>query len=164
MVLQLKPLFMGEAESLPIDGEIYLSAVEIGGLHPLQQPVRVRGEVRLISGVVTLRGTAYFRYDGPCDRCAAPIRREMAIGMDHILVTSLNNEDNDDFLLVENYQLPLDELTEADILLNLPSKILCREDCRGLCQQCGKDLNEGLCGCCTKEVDPRLAALKELLN
>ena len=84
MVLQLKPLFMGEAESLPIDGEIDLSAVEIGGLHPLQQPVGVRGEVRLISGVVTLRGTAYFRYDGPCDRCAAPIRREMAIGMDHI--------------------------------------------------------------------------------
>ena len=74
-------------------------------------------------------------------------------------MTSLNNEDNGDFVLVDNYQLPLDSLVEADLILSLPSKVLCREDCRGLCPHCGKDLNEGLCGCKPKTVDPRLEAL-----
>ena len=67
--------------------------------------------------------------------------------VEHILVTSLNNEDNGEFVLVDNYQLPLDSLVEADLILSLPSKDLCREDCRGLCPHCGKDQNEGLCGC-----------------
>ncbi|MCI8554058.1 MAG: DUF177 domain-containing protein [Clostridiales bacterium] len=164
MILQLKPLFMGEIEHMPIQGEIDLSSVEVAGICPFQRPVRVQGEAGLFSGVIALHATAFYRYDGPCDRCATPISREMETAMDHILVTSLNHEDNDELLLVENYRLSLDELAVADILLDFPSKLLCREDCRGLCHQCGKNLNEGLCGCSTKEVDPRLAALQELLN
>lgn len=74
--------------------------------------------------------------------------------MEHILVASLNNEETDDFVLIDNYQLSLDELARADILLELPSKFLCREDCRGLCPMCGKNLNEGLCGCHSDRTDP----------
>ena len=48
---------------------------------------------------------------------------------------------------------------EADLILSLPSKVLCREDCRGLCPHCGKDQNEGLCGCKPQAADPRLEAL-----
>ena len=84
--------------------------------------------------------------------------------MEHILVVSLNHEDNDSFVLIDNYQLPLQELVEEDLILDQPSKILCREDCRGLCPQCGKDLNQGLCGCRQETVDPRLAILKQLLE
>jgi uncharacterized protein len=50
------------------------------------------------------------------------------------------------------------------VLLELPYKSLCREDCRGLCPLCGKNLNEGLCGCNRKSVDPRLAILGQLLE
>ena len=62
------------------------------------------------------------------------------------------------------------EITEAELNamldnleLNFPSKILCKEDCLGLCQRCGKDLNEGDCGCKDDEIDPRLAPLAKLL-
>lgn len=68
---------------------------------------------------------------------------------------------------MENYQLSLDELTEADVILSLPSKV-CAGGLPGLCPHCGKDLNEGLCGCRSAEpedpVDARLAALKQLLD
>ena len=154
MLLQLKPLFLGETETLHIVVEVDLSSLEWDGIHPFPHPVRVAGEARAFSGMVTLRATAFFRYEGACARCAAPLSREMEAPMEHIWVTSLNHEDNDEFLLVENYQLSLDELTE--------------EDCRGLCPHCGKDLNEGLCGCRSAEpedpVDARLAALKQLLD
>ncbi|RPF42600.1 uncharacterized protein EDD75_1702 [Thermodesulfitimonas autotrophica] len=68
----------------------------------------------------------------------------------------------------EEIPLAADDLDFTDqviesLLLALPMKPLCREDCRGLCPRCGKDLNEGACGCPAGEGDPRLAVLKKLL-
>ena len=57
--------------------------------------------------------------------------------------------------------MDLDELVRADLLLELPTKVLCREDCKGLCPKCGKDLNFGPCDC-KKEIDPRWQALSDL--
>lgn len=164
MLLQLKPLFMGETESLPIDAELDFSKVEFQGMYPFQEPVHVKGEAAYAAGAVTLRAAARFRFHGQCDRCTEAFTREFRIPVEHILVTSLNQEDNEDFVLLDNYQLKFDDLLEADILLELPSKNLCREDCRGLCPLCGKNLNDGACGCQAKAVDPRLEVLKEWLN
>ena len=152
MVLQLKPLFMGEKESLPLHCELDLSELVIGGSHPFPHPVVVEGEVRVSADVVSLRAEARYLFEGACDRCLRDIRCERLVPVEHILVTSLNNEDNGEFVLVDNYQLPLDSLVEADLILSLPSKVLCREDC-------GKDQNEGLCGCKPQAADPRLEAL-----
>ena len=143
MLLQLKPLFMGEKESLPLHCELDLSELVIGGSHPFPHPVVVEGEVRVSADVVSLRAEARYLFEGACDRCLRDIRCERLVPVEHILVTSLNNEDNGEFVLVDNYQLPLDSLVEADLILSLPSKVLCREDCRGLCPHCGKDQNEG---------------------
>jgi len=66
-----------------------------------------------------------------------------------------------------NDELDITELVKEQILLAVPMKPLCRDDCRGLCTRCGKDLNRGPCGCRKKEIDPRLAPLakfKELLK
>ena len=164
MLLQLKPLFMGERESLPIDCELDFSSLDIGGCNPFSSPARVTGSVCLSAGVVMLKAKASYEFSGNCDRCMRPVREQRTVPMEHILVTSLNNEENDDFVLIDNYQLPLDDLAEADLILSLPSKTLCREDCRGLCPHCGKDLNDGLCGCRPDPVDPRLAALKQLID
>ncbi len=163
MLLQCRGLFMGEVKSLPLATEWDFSQVAFYGIYPFKQPVKVVGEITARAGVVTLSARARFTFEGQCDRCLAPFSREYDIPIEHILVTTLENEDSD-YVLLENYQLALDELVQADILLELPYKNLCREECRGLCPQCGKNLNEGLCGCTTKSVDPRLAVLQQLLN
>lgn len=164
MLLQLKPLFMGEQESLPIDCEMDFSGLEFQSLRPFRQPVRVRGEVTVSADIVVLRAAASFQYEGVCDRCLAGFTRPMEVPIEHILVSSLNNEDNDEFVLVENYQLPLDDLVREDLILALPTKNLCREDCRGLCPKCGKNLNEGPCGCRSETVDPRLESLRHFIQ
>ncbi len=163
MLLQLKSLFMGETESVPIHCTLDLSGVEWNGLHPFHE-VTVKGQVRLSAGVVTLTATVSYRYVGVCDRCMCEINRVQQLQMEHILVVSLNHENNDSFILLENYQLPLDSLVEEDLILDQPSKVLCSEECLGLCPQCGKDLNEGPCDCRQTTVDPRLAALQQLLD
>ena len=163
MLLQLKSLFLGENDRMPIDCALDLSGVEWNGLYPFRD-VTVNGQIKLSAGVVTLSATVNYRYVGTCDRCMCEIDREQQLQMEHILVVSLNHEDNDSFVLLENYQLPLDDLVEEDLILDQPSKVLCSEECRGLCPMCGKDLNEGGCDCRRETVDPRLAALQQLLD
>ncbi len=164
MLLQLQSLFTGEMGRLPIDHEFDFSNLEWSGKTPFQKPVRVIGAVEQSAGVVTLKAQVQYRYDGNCDRCTGAIHRDEVLEIEHILVVSLNHEDNDSFVLIDNYQLPLDELVQEDLLLSQPLKVLCKEDCRGLCPQCGKDLNQGTCGCRQDTVDPRLAVLKQLLD
>ena len=74
------------------------------------------------------------------------------------------SEDNDDYIFLEDKKLDLIDPTEEELMLELPSKTLCREDCAGLCVKCGKNLNLGKCSCKQSEGDPRLQILKTLLK
>ena len=69
---------------------------------------------------------------------------------------------NDYFEVIDNTE-DIDEQLKEELEMAFPIRFLCKDDCRGLCQRCGKNLNEGECGCNTKEIDPRLAPLKDLL-
>ena len=74
-----------------------------------------------------------------------------------------NENDDDDYIVVKNRVLDLQELVNEEVSLNLPTKILCSDDCKGLCPQCGANLNVSKCDC-KKDVDPRLSALLQLLD
>ncbi len=164
MLLQLRPLFMGEIDSLPIDTELDFTKEEFNGVTPFKTPVRVKGAVAVSADVVLLRAEISFCYHGQCDRCLNDFEKEYKLSMEHILVDSLNNEENDDFILLQQYQLDLSDLVMTDMLLELPYKSLCKEDCRGLCPMCGQNLNDGLCGCKPDTTDPRLEVLKQLIK
>ena len=163
MFIELKQVFENEGTSLPFSALIDLSDVEQRGQKLFVAPVSVTGEFINKLGVVSFEATAQFTYRAPCDRCAEPVEREYSLPIHHGLVTALNNEDNDDFLVVENMKLDVDELVRSDVLLSLPTKFLCKSDCKGLCSKCGANLNLGPCNC-KKEVDPRLSALLELMD
>jgi uncharacterized protein len=65
---------------------------------------------------------------------------------------------------MEGFQLDLDALVQNEILVNWPVKILCKEDCKGICPKCGQNLNVGNCGCDTFVPDPRMAVLKDIFE
>lgn len=65
---------------------------------------------------------------------------------------------------VEGYQLDTDQLIIQELMLRVPAKVLCREDCKGICYQCGKNLNYGACDCKDEPKDPRMAAILDLFN
>lgn len=80
------------------------------------------------------------------------------------LVMEMNEEDQDTYILAEDGKLGLNELFRADILLALPTKYLCKEDCKGLCPVCGMNLNNSSCQCNKRQIDPRLEVLKQLID
>lgn len=163
MILDLEPIFNNEGMVKNFDFEIDLSAQEIAGTKPFRSPVGVSGNVGNYTGIVELRAKAEFTLETNCDRCANPVSLPQKTEIFHTLVTKLNDEANDELLLVEELRFNLEPLIVEDIFLALPSKLLCSDDCKGICPRCGKDLNTGSCSC-EKEVDPRLAALKQLLD
>lgn len=82
-----------------------------------------------------------------------------------MIVNKLNDEEDfEDYIVIEGDELDLDELIYSDIILLTPTKFLCKEDCKGLCPTCGKNLNEGDCACAKQQTDPRLEALRQLLQ
>ena len=82
-----------------------------------------------------------------CDRCLREFERSFSAELDHILVRSLNGADNDEYVIVPDDMFDPDELFSSDILLYIPTKLLCSESCKGLCPVCGTDLNVSECGC-----------------
>ncbi|MBP5303964.1 MAG: DUF177 domain-containing protein [Clostridia bacterium] len=163
MKWNVQRVFTGETSHLTIEDAIDLSKLEFQYFHPFKEPVRVTGTVNGAGSIVILRMKMEYTFHGECSRCLKPVSFQNEIEAEHILVTSTEQE-SDDLVVVDQFMLDLDELVEDDIWMELPSKCLCRPDCQGLCSSCGKNLNDGPCGCSGKEADPRLAALAALLD
>lgn len=163
MFINLENVFNNGVGEIKLDYEFDFSDKEYDGMYPFTTPVKVHGVVKNETDIVYIKAVADFELNAVCDRCAGDFSRQMSVAVDHILVSQLNDESNDEFILVEGMNLALDELVMEDIYLSLPMRLLCKEDCKGICSKCGKNLNEGSCDC-KKEVDPRLKALQQLLE
>jgi len=159
-MIDLKDVFSEGTLSLPLSVIVEKSAVDINGI---ANDIEVNCEAANETGIVHLRGTAAFIYNSQCDRCAKDIKKRIKIPIKHILVTTLQNEDNEDYILIPDMKLDLKSLASADVILNFPSKIICKTDCKGICADCGKNLNDESC-ICEKETDNRLLKLKDFLD
>lgn len=164
MLLDLKKVFLNEGEKTDIAYTLDLSKITIDGIAPMPHPVKITAVADNRAGVVKLSVAVCFTYVRPCDRCFADTAREMSYSFAHILVASLSGDSSDDYVEAPDFQLDLDELVTADVLLELPSKYLCKDSCKGLCPNCGADLNRTSCDCSKHNTDPRLEVLKELIN
>jgi uncharacterized protein len=98
-----------------------------------------------------------------CDRCLAEFEKHLRLNVAATLVEELPDEDDSELYLIDGTQIDLDEIFITAFVLNMEQVTLCKEDCRGLCPTCGKNLNEGPCDC-RAEGDPRLAVLRQLLE
>ena len=165
MLLGLSKIIDGPGASLPFSVSVDLSDLCYGVSYPVTEPVVASGTVRNTAGVLMMEGELTTTIHGTCDRCASPFDREIRFPIHVVLVTELADEENEDEWVfpLEGDSADLDDIVRTVFVLNLDSKLLCKEDCRGLCPRCGKNLNDGPCNC-QKELDPRFAALKQLLE
>lgn len=139
----------------------------------LTEPAAVKGTVRLSGAEVLVDGHVETRAQLECDRCLKPV--ELPVSTDFALeyITGADYETSSNAALSEEElsvsvfdgeAIDVDEIVKEQVLLALPARTLCREDCKGICPECGVDLNTGECNCAVDEVDPRWAALKSLKN
>lgn len=165
MLLGLSKIIDCPGASVPFSTSVDLSDLRYGICNPVSEPVLAEGVVRNTAGVLVMTGQIQTTIHGICDRCTSPFDREIVFPIDVVLVTELADEENEDEWVfpLEGDSANLDDIVRTVFVLNLDSKLLCKEDCKGLCHRCGKNLNDGPCNC-QKELDPRFAALKQLLE
>lgn len=162
MLLELKKVFLTEGEKLEISLEFTLG--EESQTRHFPNPVKADVLIRNRAGLITLDADVELEVVFDCDRCNKSTSRVLTYHFEHILVLSLSEESGDEYIEAPDYNLEIENLLRDDIFLDFPAKLLCRDDCKGLCQRCGKNLNDGECGCNKDEIDPRLAVLKALLQ
>jgi uncharacterized protein len=163
MRLNLREILSVPGSSLPFSDVLDLSHLEFFGERPIARPLRVHGQVRNKAGALMLEGTADTVLELVCDRCGTPFEKEKSVVLDTLLAAELENKDSDQIVLLDGEELDLGELASTAFILAMDTKSLCKEDCKGLCSGCGVNLNEAPCRC-KPEVDPRLAALGQLLD
>lgn len=118
-------------------------------------------------GRVRISGGVHLDFQTVCDRCLKETATSLDLVFDRTAASPELDvgEDSEDYAeFMEGYRLNVETFVHNEILMNWPMKILCRSDCKGVCPVCGKDLNEGDCGCDPFVPDPRMAAIQEIFN
>lgn len=167
-----------EIERLDEQGEAFAHGYAKDELSLDEETARLAGEVSVEGRAtrkgdeVRLRGRLTAEVEVYCDRCAAAIVAPLKVEFDtsflpaEVEKAAVENvelqPDDLDRSVYEDGAVDLDDLVREQILLALPTRSLCREDCKGLCAACGANLNAGACDCASQEVDPRWAALADL--
>jgi uncharacterized protein len=177
MFLDIKEL---ELHPLEFEEEFPPDVIDLGGEARQRTPLKTSGRAEVVEEHhgkhevikdIRLRGRLSTGLELQCARCLEPVQQDVArefellyrplgadAGRDELSVTAAEAE-------IGYYQgdgILLEDVLREQVLLALPLKVTCREDCKGLCPHCGKNLNEEQCSCNVPMEDPRWAALKEI--
>ena len=131
-------------------------------------PMTVEGEIINTAGYMRMTLTLSLQYVAPCSRCLCEVSDSFSLSLEKTVVTAdvaqdMDEDSLDDCVTIEDGFLSIDEQLIDLLFMEFPSKILCSEDCKGLCAGCGANLNTDKCSC-VPDVDPRLAPLQAILE
>ena len=166
--VDLKPIYSGEVREIEFSFEL---PDEQYGFSDISFDVPVK-----VCGIVTRKASGKDRNEGytelsltvtasvttECARCLEQVKEKLTYTKAYGLTETRVSEDSEDYITTENGVLDALDVARTLLLLNIPMRFLCREDCAGLCSGCGANLNNEKCKCTEKEIDPRLAVLKNL--
>jgi len=126
-------------------------------------PLDVKGEVASTDGKLLLNMVYKAEWVFNCGRCLCDVQREISGSLcKELLRTPI--EDDDNVVVLSSKELDISKLLWDEVILNLPLQVLCNEDCKGLCPNCGINLNVETCNCDNDYIDPRLEGLKNFFN
>ena len=119
------------------------------------------------NAAVLITGTVDIEVLIPCARCLEEVPTSIRFDIDKKLRIEEDGLVDDemeqpDYLI--GFELDVDKLVYAEILVNWPMRVLCKDDCKGICKVCGMNLNKGACSCQRTELDPRMAAIQDIFN
>ena len=162
MRLDLRELIVNPERRLPFHLELETDNLDFPSVREYLHPPVAAGVVSNEAGILHMRGSITADMLCVCDRCGQEFESTKETAVDAVLVEE-ESEDNPELFVLEGTEIDVQEVLSTCFILDMETKFLCREDCKGLCARCGRNLNLGPCGC-GKEIDPRFAVLEQLLD
>ena len=172
MILDLSSVFSEQHK--PIDAKVECemknfkcrnSVFEIRESREANIHVAYAGDGKLI-----VEGDCYFIIDIPCDRCLEIVPTEFDLKFSHEISSiildevSEENDELDENNYIDGYHLDVDRLLYNEILVGWPMKVLCDDACKGICNVCGQNLNQGTCNCEDTGIDPRMSVIRDVFK
>ena len=168
MILDLKKVMLSENAELSEEAEIGFTTFDTKlGSYPVTEKTKVSLHVaNRENKKLLITGTGKLTMLMPCDRCLTdvPVTFELHIEKEFSLKEAEDGEIEEDEGILDGMQLDTDLLVFDEVLMNRPLKVLCKEDCKGICPSCGCNLNEKECGCDRTVRDPRMAKFLDFLE
>ena len=162
MLLDLREIIGVPGGRVSFDYEPDMSEVPFGSIVLIRRPPRAAGNVSNSAGVLTFSANVDAVCVCVCARCLKEFDYPVHKRLSADLTESGEGENPDGYFLLGD-KVDLNEIIVSEFVLDMDERLFCREDCAGLCSECGFDLNDGSCPCKAK-IDPRLAVLGQLLD
>ena len=162
MRLNLRDIIEVPGGSVSFACELSTEGLDFPSIREYLTKPYAEGRVYNEAGILRLEGLLTAELLCVCDRCGEEFESLKETGLDAVLVEE-NPGDDPDLFVLQDDGIDLDEVLTTLFVLDMETKFLCKEDCKGLCPTCGKNLNLGPCTC-RKTIDPRFAVLEQLLD
>ena len=170
MILNLSDVLSEQHKTIEKDIAIEMESFRSKlGTYPVveKDPLSVKVE-HVKNRELLISGKGRIVLEIPCDRCLEPVKTELIL--DFIKDVDLNvsdgeqTEELDATNYIDGYALDVEQLLYNEILIGWPTKILCSEDCKGICNVCGQNLNQGTCDCEDTSLDPRMSVIRDVFK
>ena len=162
MRVNVREIMVNPSVRLPFSVKLEMEGLDFPSVKGYRESPKAEGVISNEAGILHLRGTITAEMICICDRCGQEFESRKETAVDAVIAEE-ESEENPELFVLEGTELDLQELLSTCLILDMETKFLCREDCKGLCARCGRNLNLGPCRC-GKEIDPRFAVLKQLLE
>ena len=163
MLLDLKSVIAAPGAEREFSCELDTERLDFPFIRAYTGPIECSGRVVNQAGVLHLNAQLVSPQLCVCDRCGREFPREVRENFSVLLSEHIQDEDDAEVFELSDGSIDVEDVLSVCFILNMESKCLCQEDCLGLCPVCGKNLNEGGCGC-LRPKDHRLAVLQQLLD
>lgn len=166
MKVNIGPIWEIRGGAIDFDGVVHptdgIKGIEELGL-TFTGPVKVRGKATNTGDGFLIEVVLSFEYQANCNRCLDPFLDGQQVRFNEEFIPEFKRKPGDLAFGFQGENIDLTACIEEQVMLALPMKFLCREDCRGFCPECGAHLNLGQCTCSESKIDSRFEKLKSLL-
>ena len=170
MLIDLNEVLQNDGKAMTVEAPLEMKCFTTKqGRFPIihQEPVSLqiqnKGDRKLL-----ITGEASLTLAIPCDRCLEEVEVPFVLQFERTADLSTKEVaptlEAEDQSYIEGYNLDVNQLVCSEILVSWPSKVLCAEDCKGICPTCGTNLNLGTCDCQPTDLDPRMAKIQEIFS
>jgi uncharacterized protein len=170
MLLDLSKLLLQDGKSLTARADLEMTELRFRmGRFPLvrKTPLELT-VVNTGNRVLEIKGSGELTLSIPCARCLEPVEYSFVLDFEREVDMKLTAEERERQLeetnFMEGEQLDPDVLARNELLIHWPMRVLCKEDCKGICSCCGANRNHTSCNCDTRQGDPRMAAIRDIFS
>lgn len=169
MLIDLRELLSGSQDEKSYKADIEMDTFSTGSsdYDIIDKPDFNVSIKKIGKNKLSIKADSYVTLSIPCDRCLEPVDTKVNYTVDEVVDFNDNaseEEAKEEKDYIDGYNLDVDKLVFGEILISMPGKTLCKEDCKGICLICGANLNKGECGCDRDILDPRMSVFKDILK